>query len=127
MAKVVSQIFCQSSFPPLKNNSTTLPTLLLPLLNARPFFLHQFVPPTPTWTTKGTTIMSPMEIPTRKTHQILLQLDTSKSKDPDGIPTIVLKTWAPELALFLTNYYSFPTLLAHFPPRGNKPTSFLSL
>ena len=30
------------------------------------------------------------------------------------------------LPLFLTNYSSFPTLLAHFPPRGNKPTSFLS-
>ena len=30
------------------------------------------------------------------------------------------------LPLFLRNYSSFPTLLAHFPPRGNKPTSFLS-
>ena len=30
------------------------------------------------------------------------------------------------LPLFLTNYSSFPTLLAHFPPRGNKSTSFLS-
>ena len=30
------------------------------------------------------------------------------------------------LPLFLTNYSSFPTLLAHFPPHGNKPTSFLS-
>ena len=30
------------------------------------------------------------------------------------------------LPLFLTNYSSFPTLLAHFPPHGNKPTSFIS-
>ena len=30
------------------------------------------------------------------------------------------------LPLFLTNYSSFPTLLVHFPPHGNKPTSFLS-
>ena len=30
------------------------------------------------------------------------------------------------LPLLLTNYSSFPTLLAHFPPHGNKPTSFLS-
>ena len=30
------------------------------------------------------------------------------------------------LPQFLTSYSSFPTLLAHFPPRGNKPTSFLS-
>ena len=30
------------------------------------------------------------------------------------------------LPLFLTNYSSFPTLLAHFPTHGNKPTSFLS-
>ena len=30
------------------------------------------------------------------------------------------------LPLFLTNYFSFTALLAHFPPRGNKPTSILS-
>ena len=31
-----------------------------------------------------------------------------------------------KLTLFLTNYSSFHTLLAHFPQRGNKPTSLLS-
>ena len=30
------------------------------------------------------------------------------------------------LPLFLSNCSSFPTLVAHFPPHGNKPTSFLS-
>ena len=70
--------------------------------------------------------MSPIKFSTREVRQTLLQLDTSKSKGPDGIPAIVVKTCAPELALFLTNYSRFHTLLAHFPPRGNKPTSFLS-
>ena len=30
------------------------------------------------------------------------------------------------LPIFLTNYSSFPTFLAHFPPHGNWPTSFLT-
>ena len=58
MAKVISQNFCQSSFPPLK---TTL-TLLLPLLHPRLIFLRQSLPPTPTWTTKGSNLItSPLQ------------------------------------------------------------------
>ena len=58
MAKVVSQNFCQSSFPPLK---TTLIRLLL-LLHPRPIFLRQSLPPTPTWTTKGSNLItSPLQ------------------------------------------------------------------
>ena len=70
--------------------------------------------------------MSPIKFSTRKVRQTLLQLDTSKSKGPDGIPATVLKPVLLNLNLILANYSSFPTLLAHFPPRGNKPTSFLS-
>ena len=59
MTKVVSQNFCQSSFHPLK---TTLP-LLLPLLHPRLIFLRQSLPPTPTWTTKGSNLItSPFKI-----------------------------------------------------------------
>ena len=58
MAKVASQNFCKSSFPPLKKTLTLLLTLLYP----RPIFLRQSLPPTPTWTTKGSNhITSPLQ------------------------------------------------------------------
>ena len=131
MTNVVSQNFCQSSFPRLKNNSdssSTTPSSKANLfasvfasnsnLNDQGLQPHYFPP------SKFT--MLPIKFSTRKVHQALLQLDTSKSKGPDGIPAIVLKTCAPELAQLLKNYFSFPTLFAHFPPHENKPTSFLS-
>ena len=120
MAKVVPQNFCQSSFPPLK---TTL-TLLLPLLNPRPIFLHQSLPPTPTMDDRGVEphhfppskfTMSPIKFSTRKVRQSLLQLDTSKSKGPDGIPAIVLKTCAPELAPILNKLFQLSYTLGTFP------------
>ena len=119
MTTVLSQNFCKSSFPPLK---TTL-TLLLPLLHPRPIFLHQFLPPTPTWTTKAFNhitspfkfTMSPIKFSTRKVRQTLLQLDTSKSKGPDGIPAIVLKTCAPELAPILNKLFQLSYTLGTFP------------
>ena len=49
MAKVVSQNFCQSPFPPLQAFLTLLVTAQFP----RPIFLHQSLLPTPTRTTKG--------------------------------------------------------------------------
>ena len=40
---------------------------------------------------------------------------TSKSKDPDGIPAIVLKTCAPELALILNRLFQLSYTLGTFP------------
>ena len=131
MAKVVSQNFCQSSFPPLKNNSdssSTTPSskanLFASIFASSSNLDDQGVQPHHFPPSKFT--MSPIKFPTHKVRQTLLQLETSKSKGPDGIPALVLKTVLLNLPLFLTNYSSFPTLLAHFPPHGNKPTSFLS-
>ena len=59
--------------------------------------------------------MSPIKFSTRKVHQTLLQLDTSKSKGPDGIPAIVLKTCAPELALILKKLFQLSYTLGTFP------------
>ena len=70
--------------------------------------------------------MSPIKFSTRKVRQTLLQLDTSKSKSPDGIPAIVLITCGPELAPILNKLFQLSYTLGTFPPRGNKPTSFLS-
>ena len=120
MAKAISQNFCQSSFPPLKTSLT----LLLPLLHPRPIFLLQSLPPTPTWTTKGSNLITsplqnalchPFKFSTRKVRQTLLQLDTSKSKGPDGIPAIVLKTCAPELAPILNKLFQLSYTLGTFP------------
>ena len=120
LAKVVSQNFCQSSFPPLK---TTL-TLLLPLLHPRLIFLRQSLPPIQTWTTKESNLITsplqnsqchPLGSPKGKIRQTLLQLDTSRSKGPDGIPAIVLKTCAPELAPILNKLFQLSYTLGTFP------------
>ena len=131
MAKVLSQNFCQSSFPPLKRKSdspSTTPSskanLFASIFASNSNLDDQGVQPHHFPPSKFT--MSPIKFSTRKVRQTLLQLDTSKSKGPDGIPATVLKPVLLNLNLILANYSSFPTLLAHFPPRGNKPTSFLS-
>ena len=59
--------------------------------------------------------MSPIKFSTRKVCQTLLQLDTSKSKGPDGIPAIVLKTCAPELAPILNKLFQRSYTLCTFP------------
>ena len=78
--------------------------------------------------------MSPIKLSTRKVRQALLQLDTSKSKGPDGIPAIVLQTCAPELAPILNKLFqlcytlgTFPTSWkqAHVFPIAKKVTSLI--
>ena len=59
--------------------------------------------------------MSPIKFSTRKVRQTLLQLDTSKSKGPDGIPAIVLKTCAPELAPILNKLFQLSYTLGTLP------------
>ena len=59
--------------------------------------------------------MLPIKFSTRKVRQTLLQLDTSKSKGPDGIPAIVLKTCAPELAHILNKLFQLSYNLGTFP------------
>ena len=59
--------------------------------------------------------MSSIKFSTRKVRQTLLQLDTSKSKGPGGIPAIVLKTCAPELAPILNKLFQLSYTLGTFP------------
>ena len=59
--------------------------------------------------------MSPIKFSKRKVRQTLLQLDTSKSKGPDCIPAIVLKTCAPELAPILNKLFQLSYTLGTFP------------
>ena len=132
LAKVVSQNFCHSSFPPLKNNSGS--SSCSPSSTANLFAStfasnsnlddQEFQPPLyPT----STLAMSPITFSTRKVRKALLQLNTSKSSGPDGILAIVLKSCAPELAPVLNKLFSnFPTILAFSLPLGNLPTFSLS-
>ena len=59
--------------------------------------------------------MSPIKFSTRKVRQALLQPGTSKSKSPDGITAIVLKTCAPELAPILHKLFQLSYTLGTFP------------
>ena len=121
MAKVVFQNFCQSSFPPLK---TTL-ILLLPQdpSSKANLFASVFAPNSnmndqglqPNQFPPSKVRVSPIKFSTRKVHQTLLQHDTSKSKGPDGIPAIVLKTCAPELAPILNKLFQLSYTLGTFP------------
>ena len=116
----MSQNFCQSSFPPLKNNSdssSTTPSskanLFASIFASNSNLDNQGVQPHHFPPSKFT--MSPIKFSTRKVRQTLLQLDTSKSKGPDGIPAIVLKTCAPELALILNKLFQLSYSLGTFP------------
>ena len=92
LAKVVSQNFCHSSFPPLKNNSS------FPSSKAN-LFASTFASNSnlddqdfqPSLYPTSIITMSPIKFSTRKVRKVLLQLNTSKSSGPDGIPAIVLK------------------------------------
>ena len=119
MAKVVSQNFCQSCFPPLKNNSDSSSTTPSSKANlfASVFAYNsnlddQGVQPPHFPPSKFT--MSPIKFSTREVRQTLLQLDTSKSRGPDGIPAIVLKTCAPELAPILNKLFQLSYTLGTF-------------
>ena len=86
LAKVVSQNFCYSSFPPLKNNSgsTSCTPSSKPNLFASIFAsnsnLDDEEPQPPLYTT-STLTMPPVKFSTRKVRKTLLQLNTSNSKD----------------------------------------------
>ena len=120
LAKVVSQNFCHSSFPPLKYSSGS--SSCTPSFKANLFAStfasnsnlddQDFQPPLyPT----STITMSPIKFSTRKVRKVLLQLNTSKSSGPDGIPAIVLKSCAPELAPFLNKLFQLSYNLGIFP------------
>ena len=131
LAKVISQNFCCSSFPPLKNNSGS--SSCTPLSKANLFgsiFTSNYnlddEESQPPLCPSSTITMPPVNFSTRKVRKTLLQLNTSKSKGPDGIPAIVLKTCSLNSHLFSTNSFSLPTLSVYFHLLGSLPTFSLS-
>ena len=63
----------------------------------------------------ATLAMSPIKFFTRKVRKALLQLNTSKSSGPDGIPAIVLKSCAPGLAPVLNKLFQLSYNRGIFP------------
>ena len=121
LAKVVSQNVWHSSVTPLKNNSgsssCTPPSKanLLASTFASNSNLHdQESQPSlyPTFILK----MSPIKFSTRKVRKALLQLNTSKSSWPDGIPAIILKSCVPEFVPVLHKLFQLSYNLRIFPP-----------
>ena len=119
LAKVVSQNFCHSSFPPLKTNSgsssctpSSKANLLASTFASNSNLVEQDfqAPLYPT----STIAMSPIKFSKWKVQKVLLQLNTSKSSGPDGIPAIVLKPCAPELALILNKLFQLSYNLGIF-------------
>ena len=137
LSQSVSQNFCYSFFPPLKNNSGS--SSCTPSCKANLFAsifpsnsnLDGDESQPPLYPT-STLTMPPLKFFTRKARKTLLQLNTSISKGPDGIPAIILKICAPELApdlnkLFQLSYsvsiFSSSWKLAHvflIPNKGDK-------
>ena len=120
LAKVVSRNFCHSSFPPLKNNSSS--SSCTPSSKANLFAstfasnsnLDDQESQPPLYPT-STLTMSPIKFSTRKVRKAFLQLNTSKSSRPNGIPAIVLKSCAPELARVLNKLFQISYNLGIFP------------
>ena len=59
--------------------------------------------------------MSPIKFSTRKVRKVLLGVNISKSKGPDGIPAIVIKSCTSELAPVLNKLFQLSYNLGIFP------------
>jgi len=74
----------------------------------------------------STITMSPIKFSTHKVWNVLLQLNSSKSSEPDGTPATVLKSCAPELAPVLNMLFQLSNNLSISLPLGKLPTFSLS-
>ena len=116
---MVSQNFCHFSFPPLKTNSGS--SSCTPSSKAN-LFAATFAcisnvdeqESQPHFYPISTIAMPPIKLSTRKVRKAL-QLNTSKSKGPDGIPAVVLRSCAPELAPVLNKLFQLSYNLCIFP------------
>ena len=119
LAKVVLQNICHSPHPPLKTNSGSPSCTLSCKAN---LFASTFASNSnlddqdvqaPLYPT-STITMSSMKFSTCKVQKVLLQLNTSKSSGPDGIPAIVLKSCVPELPPVLNKLFQLSYTLGIF-------------
>ena len=110
LAKAVEGNFCRPSFPPLRREDDSLAQTakekadLLGSLFASNSNIedHEMSPPT---FARCEYTMPEIRFTQKSVRRALLSLDINKSSGPDGIPPIVLKTCAPELAPTFTRLF----------------------
>ena len=105
LAKVVLQNFCHSS--------SSKPNLFASTFASNSNLDYQGSQP-PLYSI-STITMSHFKFSTRKVRRVLLQLNTSKCKGPDGILAIVLKSCAPELAPVINKLFQLSYNRGIFP------------
>ena len=119
LAKDVSQHFCNSSFPSLKNNSGS--SSCTPSSKAN-LFASTFASNSnvddqesqPPFYPTSTITMPTIKFSTCKVWKVFLQLNTSKSNGPDGIPAIVLNSCALKLTPVLNKLFQLSYNLGIF-------------
>ena len=120
MAKLISRNFSESSIPPLCSSDGSISNDPQSKAN---IFAAQFASnstlddsgKTPQNYPSSPETMPPVSFTTRKVRNILYHLDSTKAAGPDGIPPIVLKKCAPELAPVLSKLYSLSYSTGSFP------------
>ena len=119
LAHSISRNFGDSLLPPLKLSNGEICSTPLEKADA---FAEVFasssqinVPNSAPSPVSQTDPMGELKITTRQVRQVLLKLDTNKSVGPDGIPAIVLKKCAPELAPVLQKLFSLSLATGIFP------------
>lgn len=119
LAKAVSRNFCSSSFPPILDADGSLKTL--PAEKAE-IFAHHFASissdppsiPVHSYPQPVSTFNLPL-ITTRSVRRALSDLDTSKPPGPDGIPPILFRNCAPELAPVISKLFRLSLSSGTFP------------
>jgi len=125
LAKNISQNFCKSAFPPLVFDDEIISTSTGKAeIFAKMFAANSTLNPPPQLPPPTITPvphkMSEIVFKTNEVRKILLSLDTRKSSGLDGIPAIVLKKCAPELAPVLTRLFQLSYNRGVFPDGWKK-------
>ena len=111
LANRIGKNFCDSSFPPMIQNDGSIlsdpidKANLFASLFAKNSTIDDFGKSPPSFPPASHT-MKPFRFSTRKVRHMLLHLDVNKAVGPDGIPSIVLKYCAPELAPVLCKLFN---------------------
>ncbi|XP_013173125.1 PREDICTED: RNA-directed DNA polymerase from mobile element jockey-like, partial [Papilio xuthus] len=120
LAKAVQGNFCKPSLPSLRRGDDTLAHTakekadLLGSLFASNSTLED-KGCSPPKILCGETFMPEIQFRQRLVRKVLQSLDVNKSSGPDGIPPIVLRTCAPELAPVLTRLFRFSYSVGEVP------------
>lgn len=110
LAKSIQNNFCKTSFPPLLSNDQIISTAKGKAeLFAKQFAENSTLNPPPNMALPSINncnfIMHDLKFKVKSVRHILCNLDCSKASGLDGIPAIVLKKCAPELAPVLTRLF----------------------